>query len=268
MRAADLSHLRELSFHFWDSGSLRPSPSLNLSSGQSIHLLERPNVWKNEVGSRKRRLNKCFCVNGRFGAFASIVAYSGYHGEIEGSADEAQEWPAGSGFSHLWGTAQVLHSSSCQLTDGASPGTALWWRELPYPSLVPPLGCLLLIQTDVGLQRPDPLASVWSVSEGPPSLRAPFGIGWGLSFSSLTLPTSPFAQDYFLCSHAGIDPREPWDPYANLRATFLGRTIYATISICYCPLSLWEESSTLKCSLKNIDITLSRRPPLARLVPS
>lgn len=121
MRAADLYHLRELSFHFRDSGSLRPSPSLNLSSGQCIHLVEKPNVWKNEVGCRKCRPNKCFSVNGRFGAFANIMAYSGYHGEIEGSADEAKEWPAGSGFSHLWGTAQVLHSSGCQLTGGCLP---------------------------------------------------------------------------------------------------------------------------------------------------
>ena len=160
----------------------------------------------------------------------------------------------------------TLPAASSQV--GASPGTALWWRELPYPSLVPPLGCLLLIQIDVGLQRPNPLASVWSIFEGPPSLRTPFGIGWGPSFSFLTLPTSPFAQDYFFCSSACIDPREPWDPYVNLRATFLGRTIYATISMCYCPLSLWEESNSLKCSLNNIDITLSRRPPLTSLVPA
>ena len=121
IRAADFSHLRELSFHFRDSLSLRPSPSLNLSSGQSIHLVERPNMWKNEVGSRKYRPNKGFSVNGRFGAFANIMAYSGYHGEIEGSADEAKEWPAGNGFSRLWGTAQGLHSSSCQLTGGCLP---------------------------------------------------------------------------------------------------------------------------------------------------
>lgn len=51
---------------------------------------------------------------------------------------------------------------------GASPRTLLRWRELPYPKFVPALGDLLLIQIDIGLQRPDPLASVWGIFEGPP----------------------------------------------------------------------------------------------------
>lgn len=151
---------------------------------------------------------------------------------------------------------------------GASPWTALRWRELPYRSFVPPLGYLLLIQVDVGLQRPNPLASVWSIFEGPPQPQNSLW-DWLRPLSQL-----PHTSNVTLCSgvllllRTGMDPREPWDPYANLRAAFLGRTIYATISVCYCPLALWEESSTLKCSLKVIDITLSRRPPLTRLVPS
>lgn len=135
MMAADLSHLRESSFHFRDSGSLRSSPSLNLLSGQCIHLVEKPSVWKNEVGCRKCRPNKCFSVNGRFGALANIMAYSGYHGETEGSADEAKEWPAGSGFSHLWGTAQVLHSSSCQLPGGCLPTNSPQMKGAALPKI-------------------------------------------------------------------------------------------------------------------------------------
>lgn len=74
---------------------------------------------------------------------------------------------------------------------GASPRTLLRWRELPYPKFVPALGYLLLIQIDI------PLPPYEASLKGLPTLRTPFGIGWGLSFSSLTLPTSPFAQEYF-----------------------------------------------------------------------
>lgn len=186
MRAADLSHLRESSFHFRVSGSLRPRLSLNLSSGQCIHLVEKPSVWKNEVGCRKCRPNKCFSVNGRFGAFANIMAYSGYHGETEGSADEAKEWPAGSGFSHLWGTAQVLHSSSCQLPGGCLPTNSPEMKGAALPKICTSFG-LPASNTDRYLvtKTRSPCLSMRHLWRASPASELPLG----LAEASLSAPS-------------------------------------------------------------------------------
>lgn len=159
--------------------------------------------------------NKCFCVDGRPRAFANIMAYSGYHGEIEGPADEAKEWPAGSGFSHLWGTAQILHSSSCWECWLLAAHRWVPPQELPSDGgscltqvLHLPLDCRhLTMHRCWGYKGLLPLPQYGASFKDLPSFRAPFGFSWGLSCSCLTLPTSPFAHFCFPYSLTSIDPR-------------------------------------------------------------
>lgn len=185
------------------------------------------------------------------------MAYSGYHGETEGSADEAKEWPPGSGFSHPWGTAQVLHSSAANSQVGASPRTLLRWRSCLTQKFVPALGDLLLIQIDIGLQRPDPLAlRVRGIFEGPPQ---PQNSLWDWLKPVFSAPSH--TSNVTLCSGVLLLLVYRYWSKRALRSICKSQSHFPgennpmpLYSMCCCSLSFWEESSTLKCSLKDIDI--------------